>query len=249
MFLHPVGITNAASFSPFTSSVAPGEFVTLFGSGLSDSTAVATSLPFQTTLGGVQVLVNGQPITLYSVSPTQISGVLPYSLPPRDYATFSVVNNGRTSNTVTQYTSQTAPGVFTNPANGLGIPSALRPDFSVVTRANPARVGETIALYVSGLGAVSPAVPAGAAAPSNPLSRISAEFINVLVDGADANVHMPGSRLGSPGCTRSTSQYLPVWIEETSSCSSTCPGRSRRRRCCPCSSDYRCESANGISFQ
>jgi uncharacterized protein (TIGR03437 family) len=199
VFLHPLGVTNAASFSPFTSSVAPGEFVTLFGSGLSDSTAVASSLPFPSTLAGVQVLVNGQPIPVYSVSPTQISGVLPYSLPADDYAAFSVVNNGRTSNSVTQYTSATAPGVFTSPSTGLGIPAALHPDFSVVTRASPARAGETIALYVTGLGAVTPPVPAGAAGPSNPLSRISAGFISVTVGGLEAAVPYAGLAPGLAG--------------------------------------------------
>jgi uncharacterized protein (TIGR03437 family) len=192
VFLHPLGVTNAASFSPVTASVAPGEFVTLFGSGLADSTVTASSLPFPSTLGGVQVLVNGQPISLYSISPTQISGILPYSLVTGDYAAFSVNNNGRVSNTVTQYTNNSATGVFTNPANGTGTPAALHADFSVVTNSSPARRGETIAVFVTGLGAVSPAVATGAAAPSNPLSRITAEFINVQIDGNDANVSYAG---------------------------------------------------------
>jgi uncharacterized protein (TIGR03437 family) len=199
VFLHPLGITNAASFVPFTASVAPGEFVTIFGSGLADATAVAQSLPFPNTLSGVQVLVNGQPISLYAVSPTQISGILPYSLQVNDYAAFSVVNNGRTSNTITQYTAETAPGVFTIPSTGIGVPAALHQDFSVVTRSSPARVGETVAVFVTGLGAVAPAVPTGAAAPSDPLSRISAGFINVRVGGVDANVQYAGLAPGLAG--------------------------------------------------
>ena len=199
VFIHPLGITNAASFSPFTASVAPGEFITIFGSGLADSTTVASSLPFPTNLAGVQVLVNGQAIPLYLVSPTQISAVLPYSVPADDYAAFTVVNNGRTSNTVTQYTSDTAPGVFTIPSTGLGVPAALHPDFSIVSRTSPARVGETIALFVTGLGTVSPSVPAGASAPSSPLSRITADFINVQVDGIDANVSYAGLAPGLAG--------------------------------------------------
>ena len=199
VFIHPLGITNAASFSPFTSSVAPGEFVTIFGSGMADSTTVASSLPFPTTLAGVQVLVNGQAIPLYLVSPTQISGVLPYSLPVDDYAVFTVVNNGRTSNSVTQYTSETAPGVFTIPSTGLGVPAALHPDFSIVSATSRARIGETIAVFVTGLGPVSPSVPAGAAAPSNPLSRITADFINVQLDGINANVSYAGLAPGLAG--------------------------------------------------
>lgn len=199
VFLNPLGVTNAASYSPVTSAVAPGEFITLFGSGLSNSVVVASSLPFPTNLGGVEVRVNGQAIPLYAVSPTQISGVLPYSIPASDYATFSVLNNGRASNVVTQYTSSASPGVFTIPANGLGVPASLHQDFSLISRSSPARAGETISVYLTGLGTVSPGVDAGAAAPSDPLSRITAEGLRVQLAGRDAVLSYAGLAPGLAG--------------------------------------------------
>ena len=204
VFLHPLGVTNAASYSPVTASVAPGEFITLFGTGLATSQQVATAFPFPTTLAGVQVLVNGNAIPLYSVSPTQISGVLPYSLPPNDYASFTVVNNGVSSNAVTQYVNSAATGVFTNPANGLGTPAALRPDFSIVSAANPARRGETISLYVTGLGQVrgpnGEAPPAaGEAAPLDRLFTTTADYLNVNIEGIRAAVTFSGLAPGYAG--------------------------------------------------
>jgi uncharacterized protein (TIGR03437 family) len=204
VFLHPLGVTNAASYSPVTASVAPGEFVTLFGTGLASSQQVATAFPFPRTLGGVQVLVNGEPIALYTVSPTQISGVLPYSLRPNDYANFTVVNNGVSSNVVTQYVNSAATGVFTSPANGLGTPAALRQDSSIVSGANPVRRGETISLYVTGLGEVrgpnGEAPPAaGEATPFNRLFTTTADYLFVYIDGVRAPVTFSGLAPGFAG--------------------------------------------------
>jgi uncharacterized protein (TIGR03437 family) len=66
----------------------------------------------------------------------------------------------------------TSAGVFTNnPVGGIGIAAAERPDYSIVSESNPAQIGETIALYVAGMGAVNPSVTDGSAAPSSTLSN------------------------------------------------------------------------------
>ena len=49
VYLSPVGVVNAASSAPFTAQVSPGEFLTLYGSGLANTTASA-SVPFPTHL-------------------------------------------------------------------------------------------------------------------------------------------------------------------------------------------------------
>jgi uncharacterized protein (TIGR03437 family) len=123
VFLHPLGVTNAASYSPVTASVAPGEFVTFFGTGLASSQQWLLHLPSPERSGACKCWLMATRFLIYSVSPTQISGVLPYSLRPNDYANFTVVNNGVSSNVVTQYVNAAATGVFTNPANGLGTPA------------------------------------------------------------------------------------------------------------------------------
>ena len=38
VYLNPIGVVNAASYQPITASLAPGELITLFGTGLSSAT-------------------------------------------------------------------------------------------------------------------------------------------------------------------------------------------------------------------
>jgi uncharacterized protein (TIGR03437 family) len=179
------GIFNAASYAPITNAVAPGEFVTLFGSNLA-STEKIGSVPLPPELANVSVTVNGRPAPLSFVSSGQINLVVPYAT-TEPFATFQVSNNGAKSNQVTVYTNLNAPGIFTLTNNGGTFPPAVGPaavlhvDYSLVTPGNPAKAGETLQLYLTGLGAVSPAVADGAAAPSNTLSRvINPVFIDIF---------------------------------------------------------------------
>ena len=169
VYLSPVGVVNAASSAPFTAFVSPGEFLTLYGSGLSTDT-VAASVPFPTQLNGVQVLINGRPAPIYYVSATQISVIVPYFT--ESVAQIQVVNNGAKSNIVTQFVGLTSAGIFTNhPVGGTGYAAALHPDYSLISTSSPAQIGETVAVYLTGMGAVKPPVDDGVAAPSDPLSN------------------------------------------------------------------------------
>jgi uncharacterized protein (TIGR03437 family) len=168
VFLNPQGVVDAASEAPFTAGVSPGQFITLYGTGLAPSLQVNTSFP--TMLNGVQVLVDGIPAPLYYVSATQIAAIVPYSANTFTLARFQVVNNGSTSNSVIENVNLTTPGVFTFSANGLGDGAIEHADGSFVTESNPAQPGETVAAFMSGLGAVFPPVTAGTLGPASPLS-------------------------------------------------------------------------------
>ena len=195
VFIDPRYVVNAATFAPFTAGISPGEFVTIAGQNLSDSAATANALPFPTTLGNnVQVKVNGNPAPLYVVTPTYISFLIPYSAGSStaiQLATIQVVNNGTTSNTVTVPVYLTTPGVFTLPPGGLGSAAALHADYSLVNSAKPAQPGETIQVFVTGLGAVTPAVPDGSATPSSPLSSTN-NTITAYINGQSAKVDFSG---------------------------------------------------------
>ncbi len=202
VFLDPQGVVNAASNVPFTAQVAPGEVVTLYGSGMATQTATAQSLPFPTTLGNVQVTMSFTPsgsstattesMPLYYVSPTQISGVVPYDVPTDgSFLTFQVSNNGTKSNSTKSYTGQTSPGVFTVPPGGIGDGAILDSKFNLVSSSNPGKVGDTVQIFLTGLGTVTPTVAAGAAAPSNPLSKAD-NMPDVYIDGIQANVTYAG---------------------------------------------------------
>jgi uncharacterized protein (TIGR03437 family) len=199
VYLNPAGVVNAASSAPFTAQLSPGEFVTLYGTGLANTTATS-NLPFQTMFNNVQVFINQVAAPIYYVSPRQISIVVPYITAADSVAQIYVVNNGDTSNLVSAFTGLTSTGVFTEPVGGLGTAAALHPDYSVVTESSPAQVGETVAVYLTGMGIVIPRVSDGTAAPSSPLSYTSATPLVYLLDTAGHYLQAPVAFSGlAPG--------------------------------------------------
>jgi uncharacterized protein (TIGR03437 family) len=205
VFLQPLGIVNAANFAPATNPVAPLEMVSLFGSGMATGTAQATGYPLPTNLLGTQVLINGTPAPLFYVSPTNIAVVVPAAIHPdpgfpddAPWATFQVVNNDTPSNSATVRAAFASPGVFTALSNGTGDAAMLHTDYSLVTASNPAVAGETVLLYLTGLGLVTPAVPDGAAASADPVSKTQSP-VYVYIDNQWATVSFAGLAPGFAG--------------------------------------------------
>jgi len=188
VFLNPIKVSNGASFTPFTVGVARGQLITLEGTNLAAGEASDGNLP--TTLGGVQVMVNGRPAPIKDVSPTKISALIPYAT-PKPIAKIQVINNGVESNAVTTYVNTTAPGVFTIPPAGVGFAHAVHADSSPVTSQNPAKPGETITVYMTGLGDVDPPVPDGVAGSASPRSKAIAATAAYL-DGDEIDVLYAG---------------------------------------------------------
>jgi uncharacterized protein (TIGR03437 family) len=79
--------------------------------------------------------------------------------------------------------------VFALAGDGIGPAAAQDANFATITSSNPANIGETIIVYETGLGAVSPPVPVGAAAPSSTLSYAVAP---VQVDFGGVDAPLPG---------------------------------------------------------
>jgi uncharacterized protein (TIGR03437 family) len=186
VWLDPVGITNAANYTPITNAYAPGELVNLYGN-FGVSAQVDHQLPIPTTLGSVQVFVNGQAAPVYAVSQNQISAFIPYEVSGEYFATFQVAVNGSKSNSVTVYVDNSAPGIYTLTEEGIGAGAILHSNFTEVSDSSPAMPGETVQMFLTGLGAVTPQVADGAAAPSSPLSNsLEASDISLyLDDGVD----------------------------------------------------------------
>jgi len=197
VWLDPTGVRNAASFAPFTAQVADGELMVLFGTGLSPTNLVDSTAPFGTNLGGVQVLVNNILAPIYYVTQGALAVVVPYGTSAAagtsQVAQFQVINNGVPSNVVTAFIGQTAPGVLTQGSNGISNAIVQHLDYTLVTQANPAKVGETLLGYVTGLGDVSPAITDGAPGPSppDPLSNTT-NPISVYINGIPATVGFAG---------------------------------------------------------
>ena len=201
VWINPTGILNAANYTPITNSYAPGELVSIFGI-FGVTAQLNGKVPIPTTLGGVQVLVNGVAAPISSIGPNQINALIPYGV-GTTFAVFQVVVNGSTSNSITLYVAPSSPGVYTTGQNGIGPGAILHANFTPVSSSSPAAPGETVLLFANGFGAVTPAVADGAAGPTNPLSTANDTVTVFLDDGVDnlaqATVAYSGLAPGFPG--------------------------------------------------
>ena len=79
-FLSDGGVLNGASFA-IGRPLSPGSFVSLFGTGLSDSTLLAPSVPLPLTLAGASVQIGGIDTPVFFASDGQLNAIVPYGLP------------------------------------------------------------------------------------------------------------------------------------------------------------------------
>ena len=200
VYLNPTGVLNAASSAPFTSGVSPGELITLVGTNIGPSKLqVAQSVPFPTSLGNVQVMINNIAAPIYYVSSGQVAAIVPYEVSAASVAQIQIVNNKSHSNVVSEFVNTTTPGIFSVPAGGVGDAAALHSDYSLVSSSSPAQPGETIQVFVTGLGQVTPPIADGAAGPSSPLSVTPPNTITASIAGQTANVTYAGLAPGLAG--------------------------------------------------
>ncbi len=186
VYLNPQGVINAASSSPFTAHLSPGEYLTLLGTNLAPGAEAATTLPLPTKLNGVTVTINDIQAPIQFVSSGQINVVVPFLT--QDIAQIQVNNNGTMSNTVTQFIGATSSGVFTIPEGGIGDAAAqdVTTGYSLVTQSAPAQIGDLVAVYLAGLGTVGGNPQDGAAGPSSPPDTTT-NTIAVYIDDVNGN--------------------------------------------------------------
>jgi len=173
------GVSNAASF---TQNYAPGEIISVFGTQLASATATG-SAPLPLLLGGSSVTIGGVAAPFYYSSPTQMNVQIPYGIPPGSQPTLTVTDGG-TLNTAsaTLTLSATAPAIFAS--GGAPIPYTT------------AAQGQEIYLFITGAGALSPAIATGATpAPGTPVSELPAPVgqVSVTVGGVPAQVDFAAS--------------------------------------------------------
>lgn len=167
------GIANAASAGQATPSVVGlGSYVAIYGFALAGKdTPTAATLPLPTSLNGTQATLGGVPMPLlYSVS-GQINALVPMGLTPSQSLPLVVTRGGIPSAPVSLNVVQLQPGIYTVDTSGRGagiVTNSLTGQ--LITRDNPATVGDYLTIYCTGLGPVhgpnGEAGPAdGAAAP------------------------------------------------------------------------------------
>jgi uncharacterized protein (TIGR03437 family) len=148
-------VGNAATYE--TGPIAPGGFVTLFGSGLGPEQGVQTQAslqnPFPTEVASVAVTFDGTPAPLLWVQDSQINLVAPWSLTPGQNTQVCVSYNDVNVNCLTWPVAQTAPSVFT--VDGV-YAAAVNQDGSINSAGRPAPVGSIVSIWATGLGPIAP---------------------------------------------------------------------------------------------
>ena len=193
VFLSPLGVVSAASFAPPTYPVSAGSLVSLFGSGLAAEEELAEVVPLPTDLVGVSVLVDNTPAPLLFVSGRQINLQIPFGVSGNS-AEIVVNNRGVTSNVVAVPVGLTSPGIFSRSRTGLGPGTITHADFRPVTADDPAAPGETVVIFLTGLGAVDPPIADGAPGPpAEPFARVVDPNLQVLFGGEVGEILFSGA--------------------------------------------------------
>lgn len=171
----------------FPLELAPRMLIAIYGTDLADATAGATGGSFPLQLADAQVLVNGSAVPLYYVSSTQINAVLPADASGLVQLT---VKNSTGQHSVNIYVEAAAPAIFTLDSSGSGPAAALKaPALTLVTADNPLHAGDTVALYVTGLGLTT---------PSNGLD-VAVQEPTVTAGNTDCHVTFAGAAPGFVG--------------------------------------------------
>ena len=128
-------MVNGASLTP--GDVAPGEIITIFGSGFD---------PKQT-----QLLFDGKSAITFYIGASQINALAPATLTPGSTTQISIVVDGSAVAVFSPNVAGAAPGIFTV-AGGVGQAAATNQDGTVNSASNPAARESIIVLYATGQG-------------------------------------------------------------------------------------------------
>ncbi len=179
------GVLNAARqsaygepglFGPRILPVAPGSVVEIRGRNLAaDGAASAEGLPLPRSLGGTRVMIEGQAAPLFTVESERIAAQLPSGLLPEGARTALASVEVETEQGVSYarffHAAAQAPGVFTAAGAGAGQGSIVFAGTAELAAprgygegaARPARAGDVLEIYATGLGALEPAPSDGEA--------------------------------------------------------------------------------------
>jgi uncharacterized protein (TIGR03437 family) len=189
------------------SALAPGSIGSLFGTNLAGITSVADGLPpLPSMLGGTSLSITGAALPLFFVSPGQINFQVPWATGINQPAPFPLtVTAGSLSTSVIVTLTPYSPALFTTNSQGTGQASVLisgtasvAAPVGAIPGSRPARIGEFISIYCTGLGDVNRRPTSGSASPSNPVSMTLATPI-VTVGSVPATVSFSGLAPGFVG--------------------------------------------------
>ena len=193
--LSSAGVVNAASFQG-GAGLAPGSILSLFGEAFSATTVSASSAPLPSSLAGIRIRIGGVDAPLFFVSPSQANIQAPWEVAGPSAAV--VVMRGSAQSAPVDIPVATAnPGLFSMDQSGAGQGAILVSGAGVAApsgafpSSRPARIGESLEIYATGLGRVAGGPVSGAATPpsaafvtlAEPSVRVGVEPARVLFSG------------------------------------------------------------------
>jgi uncharacterized protein (TIGR03437 family) len=180
-------IENAASL--VDGPLSAGETIVILGAGFGSD---------------AQLLIGGAAVPALSISPTRIVAVLPSNLPNAPVAV-QVQSGGATSNPVPIPVAAASPGVFSTDGSGLGQGYIFNQDGTLNTPSNPAKPGDQITIFATGVGPVS--FTDGYAVTASP--------VNVFIDGfyASGVAAVMGPVTGFPGSVYQITVVVPNFAD------------------------------------
>lgn len=187
------GVLNAASLA--AGPVAPGEIVSLVGSGIGPAIAVQSALvPPSTVLSGSSILFDGTPAPLLYAGPNQVNAVVPYEISGKSVTQLFIMNGGQLIAGLPLNVAPAAPAIFTLDSSGAGPGAILNQDSTVNSPSNPASRGSIIALFATGAGMMNPIPTDGAITGNNP--PLASLPVSVQIGGLSAQVIYAGAAPG-----------------------------------------------------
>ncbi len=193
------GVVHAASEQGGV-PIAPGGLITLYGVNLSDGAGQSQGLPLPQQLNGTQVLLGNQPLPILYTSTGQLNVQVPYGVPVNTQYQLTVQHGNTLSVPQSLVVAQAQPGIFTVNQQGTGQGSITKSDgVTLAQPGTPASIGETVVIYCTGLGAVTPAVKEGSPAPTTPPLSTTVNQVTVTIGGQAAFVAFSGLTPGYAG--------------------------------------------------
>jgi uncharacterized protein (TIGR03437 family) len=177
-------VSNAATGSTV---LAPGELASAHVPLPLQSEMRASALPLPDELAGIAVSVSGIRAPLISVSGAGVSFETPTEL-PKGPASVSISAHGMTTHTLAIEVRPFNPGIF----------ALTRADGTWLDARNPAKAGDVLVIWATGLGPGSFGDVSGHAAPLDRLTPLSNQ-VSALVNGSPADVVWAGLAPGFVG--------------------------------------------------
>jgi uncharacterized protein (TIGR03437 family) len=204
----PGGIVDGASFTA-GKAVAPGSWISVFGTDLSDITqgnngtdtafdncplCSVVNQPLPMGIDGTAFSFDASSLSLPArfnyVSPNQLNLQVPWELFGQTSATVKVMVNYTYGAEYTLALAEYSPGIFLIDS-ATQAAAALDQSYNVISTSNPAAPGSTVQLFLNGLGPVSNTPADGAAAPVSPLSKTTTTPV-ITIGGQSAKVQFSG---------------------------------------------------------